>query len=173
MYKRQTEFESLYRELVPRLRFLESIARLWQQLVAGAPLMPDLDPDKARSWTEHARTVQEELLGLLAAIWQHPIPTPSAQSDSGIEFDIQLQTKYELLQLVMAVHVQARRAELMLRGLLPTETTDSDRREHRLWRLLTGAVIHGDTATIRQALPVVLRRLARQPLLYVLSLIHI
>ncbi|HAA62738.1 MAG TPA: hypothetical protein DCE39_17575 [Planctomycetaceae bacterium] len=162
-----TEFESLYRELVPRLRFLESIARLWQQLVAGAPLMPDLDPDKARSWTEHARTVQEELLGLLDAIWQHPIPTPSAQSDSGIEFDIQLQTKYELLQLVMAVHVQARRAELMLRGLLPTETTDSDRREHRLWRLLTGAVIHGDTATIRQALPVVLRRLARQPLLYV------
>ncbi|GIT28882.1 MAG: hypothetical protein Ct9H300mP1_09280 [Planctomycetaceae bacterium] len=28
-------------------------------------------------------------------------------------------------------------------------------------------MIHGDTATIRQALPVVLRRLARQPLLYV------
>ncbi|GIT28883.1 MAG: hypothetical protein Ct9H300mP1_09290 [Planctomycetaceae bacterium] len=50
----------------PRLRFLESIARLWQQLVAGAPCA-GLDPDKARSWTEHARTVQEELLGLLDA----------------------------------------------------------------------------------------------------------
>ena len=35
-----TEFEGLYRELVPRLRFLESISRLWQQVVAGAHLLP-------------------------------------------------------------------------------------------------------------------------------------
>ena len=162
-----TEFEGLYRELVPRLRFLESIARLWQQVVAGAPLLPGLDPDRALGWTGLARTMQKDLLGLLDAIWQHQIPTPSGHSDSDIEFDVQLQTKYELLQVVMGVHVQARRAELMLRGLLPSDTAEGDRREHRLWRLLAGALIHGDTATVRRALPVLLRRLARQPLLYV------
>jgi len=162
-----TEFEGLYRELVPRLKFLESIARLWQQVVAGAPQLPGLDPERALGWTAQARTMQEELLGLLDAIWQHQIPTPSGHTESGIEFDVQLQTKYELLQVVMGVHVQARRAELMLRGLSPNQAADGDRREHRLWRLLAGAVIHGDTATVRQALPVLLRRLARQPLLYV------
>ena len=162
-----TEFESLYRELVPRLKFLESIARLWQQVVAGAPRLPGLDPDKARNWTRQARTMQEELLALLDGIWQQQIPTPSGYSDSGVEFDVQMQTKYELLQVVMSVHVQARRAELMLRGLAPSQTHDGDRRIDRIWRLLAGAVIQGDTATVRTALPVVLRRLARQPLLYV------
>ncbi len=162
-----TEFEGLYRELVPRLRFLESISRLWQQVVAGAHLLPGLDPERALGWTDQAHAMQEELLGLLDAIWQHQIPTPSGHSDSGIEFDVQLQTKHELLQVVMGVHVQARRAELMLRGLSPSTVANGDRREHRLWRLLAGAVIHADTATVRRALPVLLRRLSKQPLLYV------
>ena len=162
-----TEFETLYREMAPRLKFLESIARAWQKLVAGSPLLMGLDPDKAAGWTLQAVAMQENLLGLLDSIRSHPIPSPSGQTDEHIEFDIQLQTRYELMQMVMAVHVQARRAELMMRGLTSSDAVGSDRQTDRLWRLLTGAVIHGDTATVRRALPVVLRRLARQPLLYV------
>ena len=164
-----TEFEGIYRELEPRLKFLESVARLWQQLIVGASALPGLDPDAVQNWSRQARTMQEGLLNLLDAIWQNEIPIPSLASDAGIEFDIQLQTKYELLRVVMAVHVQARRAELMLQGLLPVAAVEveDEKGDHYHWRTLTQAVIHGDTTMVRRTLPEVLRRMVRQPLLYV------
>ncbi|MFP6766589.1 MAG: hypothetical protein VB859_00375, partial [Planctomycetaceae bacterium] len=161
------EFEGIYRELEPRLRFLESVTRLWQQLIVGSSVLPGLDPDGIRHWSQQARTMQEELLNLLDSIWQHEIPSPSLASDAGIAFDIQLQTKHELLRLVMTVHVQARRAGLMLQGLLPVATVEDEKSDRHRWRMLSQAVIHGDTATVRRTLPEVLKRMIRQPLLYV------
>lgn len=175
-----TEFETLNRQLEPRIKFTMALAQLWQ-IAAGAlgvehlgksdatskPLS-DEQVDALAGWWRRARQLERELVTLLDAVYSYPIDMPSGDHDGNVEYDIQLQTKFYLLNTIITAHINCRIAELGLLCLLPpafnaTEVQEDDRQLVNFYR----SVMAQDVAEVRRMLGSQFRRLSRKPLLYV------
>lgn len=175
---RNTEFEVINRELEPRLKFLNAVGQMWQiaaarfatQLHCGAEVWTaDRSVvDAVTNWHRQAQRWQIDLAELMEAIWDHEISASSGDHDSNVEYDIQLQVKFYLLHQVISTLICLRNAERLLNGIIPDGVdvprgTDQDRQLARVYR----AVIQRDVKTVRELLPQLLTRLARNPLLYI------
>ncbi len=175
-----TEFELINRMLEPRIKFVMALAQLWQ--ISGGALAVEhfgvpgnagqpLDPERSEAvlnWWRRVRQLQTDLQGLMESIWRQGIDETSGDHDANVEFDIQLQTKFYLLNTTIAAHINCRIAEIGLLCLLPdvvasNEISEDDRNMIGFYR----AVLTQDVGEVRRLLGAQFRRLSKKPLLYV------
>ncbi|MBI1310900.1 hypothetical protein GC176_06290 [bacterium] len=177
-----TEFEILNRELEPRIKFIMALAQLWQiaasAMAAESFSQPTKDGassdlnenqvDALLGWLHRVRALQNDLLHLMNAVWEREVDESGGDHDANVEYDIQLQTKFYLLNTIIATHINCRVAEVGLLCLLPANAAqqppgEEDQQMVDFYR----AVISQDVDAVRTLLQQQFRRLARKPLLYV------
>ena len=109
------DLERASERLLPHLRFLSTVARLWQiathQVHAGQQ-----DQETLAAWLATARHNQERLLSLLDAIHDHPVPQPLGSYDSMVEYDRRRSVKEHLLYAAIATCLDASVAVSTLEG---------------------------------------------------------
>src|SRR5262249_50754187 len=121
--------------LEKRLRFLSTVARLWQIAArflvrpggGGQPPPPAL----LRAWPRTARANRGRLLALLDAIHGHALPEPSGDYDSLVEYDRRRVLKDQLLYAAIGTCLDTSLAIGALRGALarlggPAEEAEAD-----------------------------------------------
>ena len=175
---RNTEFEILNREMEPRLKFLNAVGQMWQLAACG--LAADWQqagaapPDERIAaavvqWTRQIRDWEQGLLRLMNAVWQHEVPASSGDHDANVEYDLQLQVKYYLLNQVITTIVCLKNARRLLQGCLPVPegAAGDEGEEERAAAALYAGIIRRDAAAVRLQLPQFLKWLEKQPLLYV------
>ncbi|MDA0282168.1 MAG: hypothetical protein O3B86_02330, partial [Planctomycetota bacterium] len=175
-----TEFEILNRELEPRIKFIMALAQLWQ--IATASLAAEFQSSQTKdsqrlsgeqidtltAWAKRVRALQEDLLKLMTTIWEQELDETGGDHDANVEYDIQLQTKFYLLNTVIATHINCRVAEVGLLCLLPSSSDavalpEEDRQMIDFYQ----AVMHRDVGLVGKLLSNQFKRLSRKPLLYV------
>ena len=170
-----TEFEIIYRQIEPRLRFLHTLGNLWSIAAVALSQQPDDAPDKTdqqehfRQWLASIRHFQKELGSLITEVFEHEILTFSNDWDANIDFDIQMQSRYLLLQNAVSTTVEFLMAERILCAVLqdgnylPGSGSEFDKKLAAMFR----AVLSNDVETIRQGFASFTKSLRRKPLLYV------
>lgn len=174
-----TEFEVLNREVEPRLKFLTTLAQLWQ--IASSRLTGQakreaggIDEQTGRQqaetiegWRNHIRTVRRDLRQLADNVAEYQINSNSGDIDANLEYDIQIQTKYFILHTTANTYVECLNAERSLNACLADEAIGSLSSDEAAVRKVVRAVFQRDDATVRAALPALVTRLKKQSLLYV------
>ncbi len=182
-----TEFELIARALEPRLKFVMTLAQLWQIAIGAlgadaAKATGDADADDAAAndaanddrretiagWQRKVTELQDDLMQLLNAVWSYEIATPSGDHDSNVEYDLHLQTKFYMLHNIIATHVNCRIADRSLLSCLSIDQPDSplsddDKQMVQVYR----GILNRDIEETRLRLPGLLQRMSRKPLLYV------
>lgn len=173
------EFETLNRELEPRIKFLNSVGQLWQLAAAAFAKELQHDPtaeeflkeqliDSIVAWHRQAQRWQIDLAEMMENIWDREISEPFGDHDGNVEYDLQLQVKFYLLHQVIQTLICLQNSERLLNGLIPGDIsiprgTEQDQRLTKVFR----AVVQRDRKGVRQNLPGLISRLQRSPLLYV------
>jgi hypothetical protein len=175
---RNTEFEVLNREMEPRLKFLNAVGQMWQLAACGlAAELQTADADSAdrticdavTGWSRQIREWEGALLRLMNAVWKHDVPASSGDHDANVEYDLQLQVKFYLLNQIITTIVCLKTARRLLQGCLPpaeSVTADGGEEERAVAAIYAG-IIRRNAAGVRQLLPPFLKWLEKQPLLYV------
>ena len=180
-----SDLDLIARNLEPRLRFLSTLAELWQHAASRfttlpAPASPrdaisrDEWSSTLGSWRDRARHLQAELAQLIRQLQQHDIGGTSGEFSENLEFDVQLQMRLYLLHRLISTIVHLRDAERFLdcclssqsdsqTGTAPTEGVDSGTIVVEVYR----AMFLRDVVAVRRAFPRLLKYLRRLPLLYV------
>ena len=178
-----SEIELITRYLEPHLRFLGTLAQLWEmvgtmrlrQFAATTACVDEnaesnafADTATIETWLRQVRENQQSLIRLLGAVWDYSIPEPSGDHDSNIEYDYHLQTKFHLTQTLINTVVEYRSAERCLMCCLPSDGIQetASRRDRELVRLYH-AMHLDDHKTVSRLLPRALKSLTGRPLLYV------
>lgn len=161
-----------------RLRFLSTVARLWQ--IAARP-GPELAPGHEeltgalRPWLAAAHDNQRRLLALLHAVHAYPVPQPLGSHDSMVEYDQRRVHKEQLLYSAIGTCLETTLAVGTLRGALgqtdlPTPAEVAEQAHEPAWEALAirleGALWRGDAEEVRALLPDFLERFEPEPLLF-------
>lgn len=172
------EFESLNRELEPRLKFLNAVGQLWQMAAASyasdlyaskeSQLTEQQTIDAIIGWHRQSQRWQIDLAELMENVWDRVLSEPFGDHDGNVEYDVQLQVKFYLLHQIINTLICLQNAERLLNGIIPEDVsvprgTEQDRRLARIYR----AVVQRDQESVRELLPALLSRLSRNQLLYV------
>ena len=182
-FHRETEFELIEKQLEPRLKFLRTIAQLWQMgatLAVERELVPvdsqsnavreskQSQVDSLRHWLGHSIEVQADLSRLIDSLWKQEIGQATAEHDVNIEYDTQLQTKLFLIQTTIQTALSCRSAQWCLAcALSPTDdTVKTNADDVRIIDIYRG-VMQRNEEEVRRVLPGLLRSLQSKPLLYV------
>jgi len=167
-FETQQEFE-LEREaekLEQRLRFLSTVARLFH--VGGRALGKG---EVVEQWLSQARRNYADLLALMDAIHQWPVPAPSGSYDSLVEFDRRQQAKQRLLHGVIGSCLEwalAVGSMMSVTGTIEDEAAEAKRpRWEPALLQLEQALWHGDADTARKVLPKFLEHFQHEPLLFI------
>lgn len=172
-----TEFEILNRQIEPRLKFLATLAHLWQVSSASfASMFPnDTDPERieiVRSWKQRTQALKDQLSRLLREIWRYEISVTTGDLDANVEYDVQLQTKFYMLHTTISTYISCQAAERALNACLPDpgadDRPDSDAdSEAAVIAAVYRGVFQRSPAAVREALPRLMEQLRHTPLLYV------
>ncbi len=179
-----TEFEVLNREIEPRLKFLSTLAQLWQIAAArmanpdfgisgeaGESTAPATFTDdqitSIRAWRNHVRKTRKDLRLLAESVAEHEITNSGGDIDANLEYDIQLQTKYYIMQTAASTYVECLNAERSLNACLPDDATTGMSDEEKCVRSVVRSVFQRDHLALRAALPALINLLKKQTLLYV------
>jgi hypothetical protein len=155
----------------PRLRFLATVARLWNiasRVVAGAPAeQRGALQEAAAGWVEQARRNYAGLLRLLDRVHEHEVPRPTGNFDSMVEYDRRNLTKEQLLGGILGTALDEALAIGALRGVLDADTPAGHGAAWEPAALdLERALLRRDVARARKLLPEFMRRFRGEPLLY-------
>lgn len=172
-----TEFEIIYRQIEPRLKFLHTLGSLWSsaavalsQKSAGeaAPVSAE-QQEHLQGWLASIRHFLKDLGHLVTEIRDHEISSYSADLDANIEYDIQMQSRFLLMQNAISTTVEFLMAERLLCAvLLDGENLPGQGREFdRKLVVMLRAVLSGDATTVHKSFPDFSAALQRRPLLYV------
>ncbi|MEZ6128838.1 MAG: hypothetical protein R3C59_09160 [Planctomycetaceae bacterium] len=171
-----TEFEIIYRQIEPRLKFLHTLGSMWSS--AAVSLSKQTDKTAAqnqerqehlRGWLTSIRHFLKELGHLVTEVRDYEIKTYSADLDANIEYDIQMQSRFLLMQNAISTTVEFLMAERLLCSVLqdgehlPGQGREFDRK----LVIILQAVLSHDTRTVRQNFQSFSEALQRRPLLYV------
>jgi len=163
-----------------RLRFLSTVARLWnvatriEVLGSESRRMPPEPLERFRPWLAQARKNYQDLLALLEVVHEHPIPEPLGSYESVVEFDRRRALKERLLHVIIATSLDTALAIGALQGalsssgesaLLPAGAGKRPAWEPLVIRL-EAALWSGDAAAARQAVPEFLKAFQGEPLLF-------
>ena len=171
-----TPFEQISRRIEPRLKFLDTLTRLWQSTAAlfASAARTDLTkdaadrPDVILSWCKRTSELRVELNRLLHSLTNATIATPGGDVDSNIEHDMQVQTRFYLQHITMKTQVGCLEAERFLVCCLPAYADGVERSEDEQATVeLHRAIFRRDVPETRRLLPSYLERLSGKPLLYV------
>jgi hypothetical protein len=166
--------------LLARLRYLATLARLWQIAAWRHPDQARARPDwparaeAIRLWLGQARKNRRALLTLTDTLFEHAIPEPTGDHDSLVEFDRRRQLKEQLVAAALAAAFDTSVAVGALEspGEPGGEAPGADMPAwHGPARALERALFRGDVAETRAVLPEFVRRFRGEPLLF-LPLAH-
>jgi hypothetical protein len=158
-----------------RLRFLSTVARLWQiatRFLARGPARAEGPAPALRDWLDTARGNHRRLLALLDAVHAHTVPDPSGDYDSLVEYDRRRVVKEQLLYAAIGTCLDTALAVGALRGAcsLGQEESGTEKGEGPAWEppaiRLEQALFAGDAEGARQALTPFVRHFQEEPLLF-------
>src|SRR5262249_20290381 len=162
--RQEFDLESEGELIGKRLRFLSTVARLWQIAARRA----SVDAETIDAWLTRARANEEKLLALLQAIHARPIPEPLGSQESLMEYDHRRMLKEQLLYATIGTCLDT----FLAVGSLHGARGDSEIKPtpHRpAWEplgiRLERAFQQADAATARALLPEFLRLFETEPLL--------
>lgn len=183
-YDLEEESERLER----RLRFLSTLSRLWQiasRYLSGVRSSEPLEPDQARGlrstlseWLGMVQEKQAQLLGLLDTINDHPVPEPSGDYDSLVEYDRRRVLKEQLIYTTIGTAQDSALAVTALRGACAVLTEQVGEEQtppqpgvgappwEALAIRLERDLFRGDAAAVRDTLPRFLVQFREEPLLF-------
>jgi hypothetical protein len=165
--------------LEKRLRFLSTLARLWQvgarflgghAVVVNAPAggehRPPLVP-ALEGWLAAARQKRPQLLLLLDELAAHPLPEPSGNYDSLVLYDQQRVVKEQLVYATIGTCLDMTLAIAAVRGALGGQGTEPDAPPWEADAIrLERALFAGDASAARAALAGFVGRFRAEPLLF-------
>lgn len=158
------DLEEQHERLEDHLRFLATLARLWQmaaRFLAG-------QSEALAPWLEGARKNRLALLNLLDVLHAFPLPDPSGDHDSLVEYDRRRVIKEQLIYTTIATSLDTSLAVGALRGALGTDNQiepDAPGWEPDLIQL-ERALFAGDVGMARSALPGFIEHFRGEPLLF-------
>lgn len=171
-----TEFEVLYRQIEPRLKFLHSVGSLWgiaavsiSKSAASNSEIAEDQKEYLREWLESIRGCLKGLGSLVQEVQEYEIATFSSDLEANLEYDVQLQCRFLLMQNVLSTAVEYLMAERLIGAVLaeqPSNDRDSRSLDRELSRMLT-AVFAGNREAAVECFPSLSRELRKRPLLYV------
>ncbi len=169
-----TEFEVLYRQMEPRLKFLHTvgslwgIAAVWVSRSAATSDTADDQKEHLREWLASIRGRLQGLSDLVREVRDYEITTLGSGLEGNIEYDIQMQCRFLLMQNALSTTVEFLMAERLIGAVISEEsiTKDTASLDRQLSRMF-GAVFAQDADSARKSFPALCKELKRRPLLYV------
>lgn len=165
--------------LEKRLRFLSTVAQLWQIAgqVAAEPGTKELQEYRA-AWLKRAIENRRHLLAFLQSVDQCAVPEPLGSFDSMVEFEQRRSVKERLLEAGIGTALET---SLAIFALLPAKAEDADEVLPRAfgqkdapmpkwlpWFVrLEHALRRGDATAARETLPRFVEGFRKEPLLIV------
>ena len=169
-----TEFEVIYRQIEPRLRFLHTLGALFGSAAVSLSQNSSLAPDNEqreylRQWLASIRGFLKDLAGLISEVREHEIKSLSADLDANIEFDLQMQSRFLLMQNTISTTVEFLMAErLVCAALMDGESLPGAGRDFdRQLVVMLRAVLCNDIQKVRAEFSEFTEALQKRPLLYV------
>ncbi|MEZ6065140.1 MAG: hypothetical protein R3B90_05415 [Planctomycetaceae bacterium] len=172
-----TEFELINREIEPRMKFLNAVGQLWQLAAAAFARAGGTGEESShkyaadiRGWRQQCRAWESDLLRLMDSLWNRKLEQPTGDFGDNIEFDLQMQVKYYLLNHIVVTLLSLKNAERMLAGCLPPSEAAPSGADGELESTLSAiysAIVRRDVEAVTTRLPALIRLLQKQPLLYV------
>ncbi|MCR9202561.1 MAG: hypothetical protein NXI04_28300, partial [Planctomycetaceae bacterium] len=171
-----TEFEVIYRQIEPRLKFLHTVGSLWSsaavslaKIVGEGGLNAADQQGHIQEWLSSIRRFLKELGQLMKEVRSYEIQTYSADLDSNIEYDIQMQSRFLLMQNAISTTVEFLMAERMLCStLVDTDEMPGAGREFDRHLIETlRAILSNNPDKVREDFNGFLESLQKRPLLYV------
>ncbi|MEZ6059837.1 MAG: hypothetical protein R3C19_05700 [Planctomycetaceae bacterium] len=170
-----TEFELIYRQLEPRLKFLHTLGSLWSTTAVALSRNPDVsvnDDERQlhlREWLKAIRRFLKDLSELVREVRDYEIEVYSSDLEANIEYDIQMQSRFLLMQNAISTTVEFLMAERMLCAILKDseELSDSGRAFDQRLVIMLRAVLGNDTDTVQKHFRQFCSALRKRPLLYV------
>jgi hypothetical protein len=169
-----TEFEVLYRQIEPRLKFLHTvgslwgIAAVWVSRSAASSSAGDAQREYLREWLTSIRGRLHGLGELVREVRDHEITAMGSGLEGNIEYDIQMQCRFLLMQNALSTTVEFLMAERLIGAVINEEATAKDTAslDRQISRMFS-AVFAEDAAAARQCFPALCREFKRRPLLYI------
>ncbi|MBL8818214.1 MAG: hypothetical protein JNL58_19460 [Planctomyces sp.] len=171
-----TEFEVLYRHIEPRLKFLHTVGSLWglaavsiSRLTVSDFVIDDSIKVHLREWLGTIRKILDGLGDLVQEVRDFEITTFSADLEANLEYDVQLQCRFLLMQNVLSTTVEFLMAERMIGAVLaevPTRDKESRSLDHHL-SLMLSAIFTRDPDGVQACFGPLCQELKKRPLLYV------
>ena len=170
------------KRVAERISFLQTLAELWRQAaIASSPgrTQATAGDEKLRQsrlaslgrWTEQAAHNQRALNDLLVQVREFPIPVPTGEHDSLVEYDRRRLTKESLLDRIVGATVETAEAALLLASSASAMAEGvvkiAEDEEAGLVAAVCGALFRNDLKRFRKTWPKLLEALGRRPLLYV------
>ncbi len=170
-----TEFEVLYRQIEPRLKFLHTVGSLWgiaavwvSRATAGTDAAAS-QRDSLRDWLAAIRGRLHGLGELVREVRDYEIAVMGSGLEGNIEYDIQMQCRFLLMQNALSTTVEFLMAERLIGAVIaeaPQGASDTESLDHQISEILT-AVFAGNAEEASRCFPGLCRELRRRPLLYV------
>ena len=169
-----TEFEVLYRQMEPRLKFLHTvgslwgIAAVWVSRSAATSETAEDQKEHLREWLASIRGRLHGLSELVREVRDFEITTLGSGLEGNIEYDIQMQCRFLLMQNALSTTVEFLMAERLIGAVISEESVTKDNASlDRQMSRMFGAVFARDADVARKAFPALCKELKRRPLLYV------
>jgi len=154
--------EEQHDELVQRLQFLSTVAKLWQA-VAPVEIRQRSHPNP--QWLDSATQMQSRLEGLLDELATLTIPDPLGEFDAMVEYDRRRSLKESAIDATIQAMVDIGLAVRSLTAFEPIDTEDES--WQRIAIRLEHAIHRKEPHTVRRLLPLWLRGFRTEPLLLV------
>ncbi|MCA9013031.1 MAG: hypothetical protein KDB01_24935, partial [Planctomycetaceae bacterium] len=180
-----TEFEILYRQIEPRLKFLHTVGSLWgiaavwvsrsaataaaDSAVAKSTLITD-QKEHLKEWLTAIRGRLQGLSELVREVRDYEIAVNGSGLEGNIEYDIQMQCRLLLMQNALSTTVEFLMAERLIGSLIADEPSGGNDKDSSLDRQLSRmftAVFAQDVTAVQKCFPALCKELKRRPLLYV------
>lgn len=169
-----TEFELLYRHIEPRLKFLHTvgslwgIAAVWVSRSAATSETADDQKEHLRDWLAAIRGRLQGLSELVREVRDYEITTMGSGLEGNIEYDIQMQCRFLLMQNALSTTVEFLMAERLIGAVISEETISKDTAslDRQLSRMFSAVFAH-DADAARRCFPNLCKELKRRPLLYI------
>jgi len=180
-----TEFEMLYRQIEPRLKFLHTVGSLWgiaavwvsrsaavSATDSSAATVTSTDDQKEhlREWLASIRGRLHGLGELVREVRDYEIAVSGSGLEGNIEYDIQMQCRLLLMQNALSTTVEFLMAERLIGAVLAEEAVGANEKDSSLDRQLSRmftAVFAQDVNAAQKSFPILCKELRRRPLLYV------
>lgn len=153
--------EQLSDQLLKRLRFLATVARLWPLAARSCPDSPRLN-----QWLTTARHNREKLLALIDALHAYPVPQGVGTYESLIEYDRRRMLKEQLLYATINTCLETSLAVIALQGFRDADVSAETDSWQPLAVRLEQALLRGDVELARATLKPFLQIFRSEPLLY-------